>query len=54
MEGKGVIYSKIEVGLTALPPSPKPPAAKFTSQDDPHVRDKQLTDAQIKFLHYPL
>ena len=31
----------------ALPPNP--PATKFASQSDAHVR----TDAQIKFLYYP-
>ena len=31
----------------ALPPNP--PATKFASQSDVHVR----TDAQIKFLYYP-
>ena len=49
-----MIYSKIRgEGLTA-PPSPlpqrKPPAAKFASQSDAHVK----TDAEIKFLYYPL
>ena len=34
-----------------LPPSPaNPSAAKFASQGDVHVR----TDAQIKFMYYPL
>ena len=43
-------------GLTAgavsapSPPTPPPPAAKFASQGDAHVK----TDAQIKFLYYPL
>ena len=43
-------------GLTAgavsapSPPTPPPPAAKFASQGDAHVK----TDAQIKFLSYPL
>ena len=43
-------------GLTAgavrapSPPTPPPPAAKFVSQGDAHVK----TDAQIKFLYYPL
>ena len=33
------------------PPSPpKPPAANFVSQGDAHMR----TEAQIKFLYYPL
>ena len=31
-------------------PPPNPPAAKFASQDDAHVR----TNAQIKFLYHPL
>ena len=47
-----MIYRKIgglEQGLT-VPPPPKPPAAKFASQGDARVR----TDAQIKFLYYPL
>ena len=47
-----VICSKIggslQWGLTA--PLSNPPAAKFASQDNVHVR----TDAQIKFLYYPL
>ena len=48
-------YSKIgkgELRLTAeltAPPTPNPPAAKFASQDA-QVR----TNAQIKFLYYPL
>ena len=39
-------------GLAAPAPSPpkKTPAAKFASQRDAHMR----TDAQIKFLYYPL
>ena len=49
-----MIYSKIRrEGLTApIPPFPKenPPAAKFASQSDAHVK----TDAEIKFLYYPL
>ena len=49
-----VIYSKIRGGITVpMPPplpAPKPPAVKFTSQSDAHMR----TDAQIKFLYYPL
>ena len=49
---KIAIYCKIRGGLQRpTPPSPaNPSAAKFTSQGDGHVR----TDAQIKFLHYPL
>ena len=41
-----------QLGVTASPPPPKKktPAAKFASQGDAHVR----TDAQIKFLYYPL
>ena len=34
----------------ALPPALNPPAAKLASQGDAQVR----TDAQIKFLYYPL
>ena len=48
-----MIYSKIRrEGLAAPIPLPqtKPPAAKFASQSDPHVK----TDAEIKFLYYPL
>ena len=62
-----MIYSKIEGGIGCegrvdlqqglrAPPHPplsslkKNPAAKFTSQGHAHVR----TDAQIKFLYYPL
>ena len=52
-----VTYSKIvgdgegglQQGLTATTLL-KPPAAKFTSQGDAHVR----TNTQIKFLYYPL
>ena len=47
-----MIYSKIggslQRGLTAT--SSNSPAAKFASQGDAHVR----TDAQIKFLYYPM
>ena len=48
-----MIYNKIGGGggLTAGSYSaPNPSAAKFASQGDAHVR----TDAQIKFLYYPL
>ena len=48
-----MIYSKIRrEGLAAPIPLPqtKPPAAKFASQSDAHVK----TDAEIKFLYYPL
>ena len=38
----------LQRGLTA--PLSNLPPAKFASQGDPHVR----TDAQIKFLYYPL
>ena len=38
----------LQPGLTVPPPNP--PAAKFASQGDVHVR----TDAQIKFLYYQL
>ena len=34
----------------SAPPSLDPPAAKFASQGDAHMG----TDAQIKFLYYPL
>ena len=47
-----MIYSKIRrEGLAAPIPLPqtKPPAAKFASQSDAHVK----TDAEIKFLYYP-
>ena len=37
-------------GSLQRPLPPNPPAAKFTSQGDAPVR----TDAQIKFLYYPL
>ena len=42
----------IEATSTAspTPPTPKPPAANFVSQGDAHMR----TEAQIKFLYYPL
>ena len=44
-----MIYSEIGGGgLTAQ--SLQPPAAKFQSQGDAHMR----TNAQIKFLYYPL
>ena len=43
-----MIYS--EIGGLQCPLPQKLLAAKFTSQDDVHVR----TDAQIKFLYYPL
>ena len=36
--------------MSPPPPAPNPPAVKFTSQSDAHMR----TDAQIKFLCYPL
>ena len=39
-----------QLGVTASPPQKKTPAAKFASQGDAHIR----TDAQIKFLYYPL
>ena len=42
------IGGSLQWGLTA--PLSNPPAAKFASQDNVHVR----TDAQIKFLYYPL
>ena len=46
-----MIYSKIGKGEPyTFNPAPRPPAAKFASQDDAHVR----IDAQIKFLYYPL
>ena len=40
------------IGDLKLPPTPPHPplAAKFSSQGDAHVR----TDAQVKFLYYPL
>ena len=47
-----VIYSKIggfTAGAYSTPP-PNPPAAKFASQGDAHVR----TNTQIKFMYYPL
>ena len=41
----------LQQGLSVpLHPQPPPPAAKFASQGDAHVK----TDAQIKFLYYPL
>ena len=42
----------LQQGLSVpLHPQPTPPpAAKFASQGDAHVK----TDAQIKFLYYPL
>ena len=49
---KIVIYSKIGGAYTApfLLPIQIPPAAKFASQGDAHVR----SDTQMKFLYYPL
>ena len=41
-------YQQIQAYNAPLPPHP--PAVKFTSQDNVHVR----TNAQIKFLYYPL
>ena len=38
------------VSAPSPPTPPPPPAAKFASQGDAHVK----TDAQIKFLYYPL
>ena len=41
----------LQLGALVPPPPPKKnPAAKFASQSDAHVR----TDAQTKFLYYPL
>ena len=50
-----MIYNKIrgglQLGVTAPPPPPpKKNPAKFASQGDAYMR----TDAQIKFLYYPL
>ena len=45
-----MIYSKIVGGGGLTAQSSQPPAAKFTSQGDAYMR----TDAQIKFLYYPL
>ena len=48
---KIVIYGKIRGAYSAHSPfSPNPSTAKFASQGNVHVR----TDAQIKFLYYPL
>ena len=49
--GIGVVRGElITRSYRAPPPLPKPPAATFASQGDDHLR----TDAQIKFLYYPL
>ena len=49
-----MIYSKIGWGGLTVPPAPLKkktlPTAKFPSQGDAHMR----TDAQIKFLYFPL
>ena len=41
---------RLTAGAVSAPSPPTPPAAKFASQGDAHVK----TDAQIKFLYYPL
>ena len=46
---KIVIYGKIR-GAYSAPFPPNPSAANFASQGNVHMR----TDAQIKFLYYPL
>ena len=46
--GDGDLQQGLSVPLHPQPPPP--PAAKFASQGDAHVK----TDAQIKFLYYPL
>ena len=52
--GRGAYRSPSVTAPPTAPPLPpqkkKTPAAKFTSQGDAHVR----TNAQIKFLYYPL
>ena len=51
-EGRGGRGWVVVMGLQqpALSTPPPPPTAEFTSQGDSHMR----TDAQIKFLYYPL
>ena len=50
MGGGGWGLTAGAVSAPSPPPPPPPPAAKFASQGDAHVK----TDAQIKFLYYPL
>ena len=50
MGGGGWGLTAGAVSAPSPPTPPPPPAAKFASQGDAHVK----TDAQIKFLYYPL